>query len=61
MVVAVCKEDRHHGRVDGQGTFDGASLMTRAQACTVLLSLNSYVEEHAAGEPETPVDPVNSN
>ena len=59
VVVAVCKETGIMGGVDGQGTFDGASLMTRAQACTVLLSLNSYVEEHAAGEPETPVDPVN--
>ena len=47
------------GGVDAAGTFDGDSRMTRAQACTVLLSLNSYVEEHAAGEPETPVDPVN--
>lgn len=59
VVVAVCKETGIMGGVDDQGTFDGASLMTRAQACTVLLSLNSYVEEHAAGEPETPVDPVN--
>ena len=58
VAVAVCKESGIMGGVDAAGTFDGDSLMTRAQACTVLLSLNSYVEEHAAGEPETPVDPV---
>ena len=58
VVVAVCKESGIMGGVDAAGTFDGDSLMTRAQACTVLLSLDSYVEEHAAGEPETPVDPV---
>ena len=41
------------GGVDAAGTFAGDSFMTRAQACVVLLSLNSYVEEHATEEDPT--------
>lgn len=44
--------------VDDKGTFSGDSLMTRAQACTVLISLNNYVEEHEATDPVEPEKPA---
>ena len=58
VAVAVCKESGIMGGVDTAGTFDGDSLMTRAQACTILLGLDSYIAEHGSGETETPVTPT---
>lgn len=46
------------GGVDAAGTFDGDSLMTRAQACTILLGLDNYIAEHGSGETEDPEPPT---
>lgn len=58
VVVAVCKETNIMGGVDDRGTFSGDSPMNRAQACTVLVGLSDYVEEHAGNKPTESENPV---
>lgn len=53
VAVAVCKDAKIINGMDKQGTFAGGGNMTRAQACVVLIGLDSYI----AGQPEKPVEP----
>lgn len=57
-VVAVGKATGIMNGVDSNGTFAGDSLMTRAQACTILIGLDNYISEHASNEPVEPEQPV---
>ena len=46
--VAVCKAGGIINGTDSNGTFGGNGLMTRAQACVVLIQLDKYIADNAS-------------
>ena len=60
--VAVCKAAGVINGTDGNGTFGGNGLMTRAQACVVLIQLDKYIANggssgNQGGQGNQPQDP----